>query len=117
MRTLKIIAACVTTMAGLLTPGVAFSENVPPDDFFPQLSRNYKSAYTVRACIGEKICPVNVQAMFPCGSTEQGASNNICTIYVGDGRKVISPYRIVHQGDHEGNHCGYAWFLVTCFDP
>jgi hypothetical protein len=71
----------------------------------------------IRACIGEKVCPVPVASMFPCGYTEQAAANSLCTVYKPDGSTQILNHTIQHQGTHEGDHCGYDWFLVNCFTP
>lgn len=83
--------------------------------YFPLLSNGYANAYTVRACVADKACPVPAQALFPCGTPEDAAAARICAM-VKDGRRTVSPYRVVPQGRQEGGNCG-SWFLVTCFDP
>lgn len=71
---------------------------------------------TTRACIGEKDCPVPVASMAACGNTEQSVANALCTIYDDKGRTILK-HTIQHQGTHEGDMCGYAWFLVSCILP
>ena len=70
---------------------------------------------TIRACIGENNCPVAVQAMFACGSTVDTVAASVCTI-TRNGQRTVSAYRIILQGSHEGDHCGYRWFQVVCLD-
>ncbi|WP_426237388.1 hypothetical protein [Pararhizobium sp. DWP1-1-3] len=72
---------------------------------------------TVRFCIGELVnkCPVQVQAFYTCGTSYEQAAADICTVYI-DGTKKVSPFRLVKQGTHEGNQCGYGWAQVTCLD-
>ncbi|MEJ0013388.1 MAG: hypothetical protein WDM94_12350 [Bauldia sp.] len=69
----------------------------------------------IRACIGDKVCPVAVAAMFPCGYTELQVATEVCTLYKADGSTAVLDHSIVHQGTHAGNKCGYDWFLVTCY--
>lgn len=72
---------------------------------------------SVRACIGEQgigdKCPVSHEAFFGCGTSEATAANSICTISDGS-KKTILPHQITPQGNHEGDHCGYDWFQVSC---
>jgi hypothetical protein len=73
---------------------------------------------TIRICIGEDQangCPVSKDAMFGCGTTIDAAASQVCAI-TREGNKVISPYRVIHQGSHEGGRCGYEWYQVTCLD-
>jgi hypothetical protein len=90
------------------------ADNYPPEGNASPLVDQRK---ITRACIGEKNCPVAVQSMFPCGYTEIRAGAELCTVYKGGGTKVVLDYTIEHQGTHEGNKCGYSWFLVTCYLP
>lgn len=93
-----------------------FKDDTYANDFVPPFAP-LAGTKDVRACIGEKNCPVSVNAMFPCGYTEERAGNEICTIYKGDGTKKVLDHSIVHQGTHGGNKCGYSWFQVTCYLP
>jgi hypothetical protein len=68
-----------------------------------------------RVCIGELDCPVPVDAMFPCGTSLEQAAATVCTIH-DNGNVRVSPYRLIPQGQHEGNRCGYAWAKVLCLD-
>jgi hypothetical protein len=73
---------------------------------------------TVRVCIGEDQangCPVSKDAMFGCGMSIDAAAGQVCTV-TRDGKKVVSPYRVMHQGSHDGGRCGYEWYQVTCLD-
>lgn len=93
-----------------------FESDTTANDYVPPFAPLAGTKDT-RGCIGEKVCPVSANAMFPCGYTEERAGNEICTVYKGDGKKVILDHSLVHQGTHEGNACGYSWFLVTCYLP
>jgi hypothetical protein len=70
-----------------------------------------------RVCIGEieNNCPVAHNSMFGCGTSFDQAAAVICAITV-DGKKKISPYRVVPQGTHDGNRCGYSWGIIQCLD-
>jgi hypothetical protein len=112
MRVCSLIA--ILFASATLSATTIRADDLGPDGYFPMLSPNYVGAYTLRACIVDKVCPVRAQALFPCGTSEESAATRICTI-TKDGKKTVSPYRIVHQGEKEGGNCG-SWFLVTCFD-
>ena len=103
------------TLVAAASVAASVSAQEWPDSYFPLLSNGYANAYTVRACVADKSCPVPAQALFPCGTPEDAAAARICAM-VKDGRRTVSPYRVVPQGRQEGGNCG-AWFLVTCFDP
>jgi hypothetical protein len=70
-----------------------------------------------RVCIGEieNNCPVAHTAMFGCGTTFDDAAKIVCAI-TKDGQKNVSPYRVIPQGTHDGNRCGYSWGLIQCYD-
>jgi hypothetical protein len=71
----------------------------------------------VRVCIGEDQangCPVAHNAMYRCNTTIVDAAKAVCTVYNRNGTQTVSPFRFVHQGSHEGGHCGYEWYVVTC---
>ena len=74
-------------------------------------------AVDIRVCIGEyeDKCPVSKQAFFGCGTTFDQAANSVCAITI-DGQRKVSPYRVIKQGDHDGNRCGYTWGVIQCLD-
>ena len=75
------------------------------------------TASNFRVCIGEieNNCPVAHDAMFSCGTTFDQAASTLCAI-TADGQKKVSPYRVVPQGTHDGNRCGYSWGIIQCLD-
>jgi hypothetical protein len=70
-----------------------------------------------RLCIGEfdQKCPVAHSVYAGCGADPQAVAASTCAIYL-DGQKKSVPYRIVHQGSHDGNRCGYEWYSINCLD-
>lgn len=68
-----------------------------------------------RVCVGEyeNNCPVSHDATFPCGTSPDDAARQLCTITDNNQRKT-TPYKIIRQGSHDGNRCGYEWFMVIC---
>ncbi|PDT47433.1 hypothetical protein CO661_11860 [Sinorhizobium fredii] len=109
------LQAAAQTAADQLYDMEKFEQDVyaPEGADTPQVAGQKK----VRACIGEKRCPVAVQSMFPCGYTEKRAGRELCTIHTGDGNTKVLDHMIDHQGTHGGHQCGYSWFLVTCLLP
>src|SRR5437660_141142 len=86
--------------------------------FIVLLSGNCRAdAIEFRVCIGEyeDKCPVSKDAMFGCGTTFDQAATSLCAITV-DGQKKVSPYRVIPQGTHDGNRCGYSWGRIQCLD-
>ena len=114
---LILFLSCTSTFsANSSSPDLYSADKFGPDNY----SNEYRHSYPLsigsptRACIGEKMCPVAVDSMFPCGYTEARAANELCTLYKFDGTKFIMDHTISHQGEHEGHQCGYDWFSVTC---
>jgi hypothetical protein len=73
-----------------------------------------------RACAGEydSKCPVAHNAWFGCGTPPEQMAKNLCAVHYPNGTTKHSPFRYVHQGSHDGNKCGYEWYLITCIgDP
>lgn len=70
-----------------------------------------------RLCIGEfdEKCPVSHTVWAGCGSNPDTVADNTCAITV-QGQKKFVPHRLVHQGSHEGNRCGYEWYSIVCLD-
>lgn len=70
-----------------------------------------------RLCIGEfdEKCPVSHNVFGPCGSSPDVMADNTCAIRM-QGTVRHLPYRIIHQGSHDGNRCGYEWYSIECLD-
>jgi hypothetical protein len=70
-----------------------------------------------RLCIGEfdEKCPVVHNVFGGCGSDPNILADNTCAIRMQESVKHL-PYRIIHQGSHGGNRCGYEWYSIECLD-
>jgi hypothetical protein len=74
------------------------------------------SSYSKRVCIGEVVCPVGADALYPCGSNfDSIARDSVCAYTDPDGSKKFWRYNVLPQGTHEGNKCGYSWGVITCY--
>jgi hypothetical protein len=70
-----------------------------------------------RLCIGEfdEKCPVSHNVWAGCGANPDTVADNTCAVTVG-GQKKLIPHRLIHQGSHDGNRCGYEWYSIECMD-
>jgi hypothetical protein len=77
----------------------------------PSHARDY------RLCIGEfdEKCPVAHNVYAGCGANPDTVADNTCAVTV-QGQKKFMPHRLIHQGSHDGNRCGYEWYSVECID-
>jgi hypothetical protein len=75
------------------------------------------SATNYRLCIGEydEKCPVSHNVFAGCGAGADVVAANTCA-KVQNGQKVSVPYRLIHEGSHSGNRCGYEWYTIECKD-
>jgi len=71
-----------------------------------------------RLCIGEydQRCPVSHNVFAGCGASPDIVAADTCAKTTRDGKKESVPYRLIHQGSHGGNRCGYEWYLIECQD-
>jgi hypothetical protein len=70
-----------------------------------------------RLCVGEfdEKCPVSHNVSGGCGANADAIADATCAIRLQGEVKHI-PYRLIHQGTHEGNRCGYEWYSIECLD-
>jgi hypothetical protein len=68
-------------------------------------------------CIGEfdEKCPVAHNVFGGCGSKPDAIADSTCAIRF-QGQVTSIPYRIIHRGSHDGNRCGYEWYLIECLE-
>jgi hypothetical protein len=89
----------------LLAPVVAFQF------CFSAAAKDY------RLCIGEfdGKSPVAPIVYAGCGADPQKVAAETCAIYV-EGQPKAVPYRLIHEGSHDGNRCGYEWYTIQCLE-
>jgi hypothetical protein len=70
-----------------------------------------------RLCIGEfdEKCPVSHNVFAGCGTDPDTVADNTCAVTV-QGQKKFLPHRLIHQGSHDGNRCGYEWYQIECIE-
>lgn len=70
-----------------------------------------------RLCIGEfdEKCPVGHDVYAGCGADPDVVADSTCAISL-QGKKTLVPHRLIHQGSHSGNRCGYEWYSIECLD-
>jgi len=75
------------------------------------------NAKDYRLCIGEydEKCPVSHDVFAGCGADPDIVAENTCAITL-QGQKKYIPHRLIHQGSHDGNRCGYEWYSIECID-
>ncbi len=78
---------------------------------------SFAAAREYRLCVGEfdEKCPVSHNVFAGCGANADTVADNTCAIRL-QGQLRHIPYRLIHQGSHDGNRCGYEWFSIECLD-
>ncbi len=81
------------------------------------LSYSPAAAKDYRLCIGEfdEKCPVSHNVFAGCGANPHAIADETCALVV-QGQKTYVPHRLIHQGSHDGNRCGYEWYSIECID-
>ncbi|MER9740895.1 hypothetical protein [Mesorhizobium sp. M0187] len=70
---------------------------------------------TFKVCMGGNGCPWAGDTWFPCGTSIDQMAVNVCTI-TADGKKTVSPYRVIQKEIMSGGACGFGLWEVTCVD-
>src|SRR5689334_22794132 len=64
-----------------ITTQTTFSDNYSMESTRRRTEFASNIVKQARICIGEKVCPVGADLMFPCGWSEVAAARSFCTIY------------------------------------
>jgi hypothetical protein len=66
-------------------------------------------------CIGEREerCPAPREAWFPCGTTEEAAARQFCTVHSSAGPQSLK-FEVRRTVTAGGGRCGFALIQVTC---